>query len=419
MNTFKILFSFILFLSINVVGAHAAELDHWVLQQKAIAESRMRINISPHGTRRGAVVASPSKQDPNYYYHWVRDAALTMDVFMRQLESQNHSLSERTLRGLLWDYFTFSEYGYLLPSYDGVGEPRYNVDGQPNQDPWGRPQNDGPALRASLLIRFSRYLSAKGEETLVRERIWPLIRHDLNYVGQNTHRSSVDLWEEVRGHHFYTRMVSRAALLCGGDFARRMGDHAQATWYKAQADFLNQQLEQHFHRDLNQIVETVGFESGHDYKHSGLDVATLLAVLHTQNEPYMQLSSKILMDTVMSLKAEFDLRYNINNQKKTTDLGSAIGRYPEDRYYDGNPWFLSTLAYAEYYYLLGNLTEGDRYMRRVRLHVGDDGSMAEQIGKWNGYMLSARDLTWSYAAFLTAAEAREKLIRMKKIKQVL
>ena len=38
-------------------------------------------NINVDGS--GAVVAAPSKTHPNYYFHWVRDAAISMDVLYR------------------------------------------------------------------------------------------------------------------------------------------------------------------------------------------------------------------------------------------------------------------------------------------------------------------------------------------------
>ena len=45
-------------------------------------------NIHPAGTVSGVVVASPSKANPNYFFHWVRDAALVMntvfDLFLRE-----------------------------------------------------------------------------------------------------------------------------------------------------------------------------------------------------------------------------------------------------------------------------------------------------------------------------------------------
>jgi len=43
---------------------------------------------------------------------------------------------------------------------------------------------------------------------------------------------------------------------------------------------------------------------------------------------------------------------------------------------------------------------------RVKFHVDSDGQMSEQMNRWSGYLQGARDLTWSYASFLTALEAR-------------
>ena len=51
----------------------------------------------------------------------------------------------------------------------------------------------------------------------------------------------------------------------------------------------------------------------------------------------------------------------------------------------------------------------DSYLLRSKLHTANDGSMAEQIGRYNGFELSARDLTWSYASFISAVMARESL----------
>ncbi|MEZ4872711.1 MAG: glycoside hydrolase family 15 protein [Bdellovibrionales bacterium] len=117
-----------------------------------------------------------------------------------------------------------------------------------------------------------------------------------------------------------------------------------------------------------------------------------------------------------------------------------------------NPWFLTTLAIAEHHLLLAkklkevgrfeidrynrsfyqNLirrtlpdglqsvgrqnalfatlisaleNEALKYFRRVQLHTDEHGSLWEQMDRNNGFMLSARDLTWSYAAYITAYQA--------------
>ena len=39
-----------------------------------------------------------------------------------------------------------------------MGEPKINIDGTPYNDPWGRPQNDGPALRGLNMINLFNLL---------------------------------------------------------------------------------------------------------------------------------------------------------------------------------------------------------------------------------------------------------------------
>lgn len=52
----------------------------------------------------------------------------------------------------------------------------------------------------------------------------------------------------------------------------------------------------------------------------------------------------------------------------------------------------------------------DGYVAIVAKYVGTDGHLAEQFDKNDGHPLSATDLTWSYAAFLSAADRRAGVI---------
>lgn len=141
--------------------------------------------------------------------------------------------------------------------------------------------------------------------------------------------------------------------------------------------------------------------------------------------------------------------YNINSGKPN-GTAIAVGRYSEDVYYNGNPWYLNTLAVAEQLYdavyvwkqegsiavtstsraffadLVPNIAVGtyqsgqatfntiiqavstyaDGFVNVVATYAQADGSLDEQFSKQDGRPLSAADLTWSYAAFLTATARR-------------
>ena len=55
---------------------------------------------------------------------------------------------------------------------------------------------------------------------------------------------------------------------------------------------------------------------------------------------------------------------------------------------------------------------GDLYLARVKYHPNPDGSLSEQMDRDTGFMTSARDLTWNYAAFLTAIRSREEALHL-------
>lgn len=132
----------------------------------------------------------------------------------------------------------------------------------------------------------------------------------------------------------------------------------------------------------------------------------------------------------------------------------AVGRYAEDTYYNGNPWYLCTLAAAELLYdalyvwdsqgyievtstslsffqdfdssvaagtyesdsttyttLYDAITTyADGYVNVVATYADTNGSLSEQFSKDDGTPLSAYDLTWSYAAFLSAANRRAGVV---------
>lgn len=89
----------------------------------------------------------------------------------------------------------------------GLGEPKFHVDKTAFTEVWGRPQRDGPALRAIVLAEYSKWLfvSSKlvtlfpsvnlisnvpciqdhGARDVAKAVLWPIIRNDLSYVSKH------------------------------------------------------------------------------------------------------------------------------------------------------------------------------------------------------------------------------------------
>lgn len=394
------LYTFLLFFSASAWAKN--EFEQWLDRQERISWDRLKANIHPEGTVPGVVIASPSRQDPDYFFHWVRDAALVMDVIAG---GGDFALMDRFIR--------FSRGNQLAPALTGLGEPKFHVDGSPFDGPWGRPQNDGPALRALTLTRYARTLLRSGQKEYVLQHLYrpeipahTVIKADLEFVAHHWRATCFDLWEEVKGHHFYTRLAQYQALLEGSDLALLLNDTGAADFYRRQAFALATELRKHFDSSRGLILNTLNRDEGLHYKDSNLDTAVVLAVLHARSQ-FVPVDDPFLKNTVEALEREFHRIYAVNHKGFPA---TAIGRYPEDRYYGGNPWFLTTAALAEYYYLRGHLAQGDAYMARIKIHLPENGAMDEQIDRDSGYMLSARDLTWSYASFITAVEARKRAV---------
>ncbi|KND03178.1 glucan 1,4-alpha-glucosidase [Spizellomyces punctatus DAOM BR117] len=426
-------------------------LDEWLDRQYAFSVDHLLDNVHPVGTSAGVVIASPSQSHPDYYYHWVRDSALVMSVVERLYERASPGSPEsKRYEHLLWNYATFSRMNQLQKTKSGFGEPKFHVNGSPFNGNWGRPQNDGPALRASTLIRFANaYLDRGGSIEAVKKLLYDsryptqtVIKADLEFTSSAWRDKCFDLWEEVYGHHFYTRMVQYAALQSGAQFAKRMKDVGAADWYKLQSMKLKQIVTTHWDPVSGYMQETLDQSGGLPDKILNLDTATILAALHTvdQTSPYRPFSQEILL-TAQELVSRMAPLYPINGNSNLT-LAPAIGRYCEDTYdgygrSEGNPWILTTAAIAEtlyhtashlledttipsslkhsYLHLAQNVTDtGDHFLNRVRLHTPTSGSLSEQVNKNTGFMQGAPHLTWSYASIITATWAREKALRKLK-----
>jgi glucoamylase len=457
--------------------AAADDLGTWLDAETKTAEKKLLAAILDNG----AVIASPSKADPNYYYHWVRDGALATSVVVTLFERVPDQATRQTLFNTLGTCAAFSAKLQVTsnpstPSGRGLGEPKWETSGAAFTDGWGRPQDDSPALRALTFIRLANILLDGGDPqtaALVKSTFYDavlptnsLIKRDLEYVSHNWQRTCFDLWEEVSGEHFYTRMAQRKALVAGAKLARRLNDPGAADWYEMQAASLAADLLRFWDPGKGYIVVTLNRDGGRDDRKQGLDAAVILGVLHSTPEPGQRFTATddAVLATAANLTTTFGARYKINQVKADPDgrpLGVAIGRYPEDQYggsddaHPGNPWVLCTAAIGELYYRAANdwtragqitVTDpaktflltvntdafkdiapntvlmstdqmfktviaelqaaGDRQLGRIRYHANPDGSLNEQFNRDTGFMQSAVDLTWNYAGILTAAAHR-------------
>ncbi|KAJ9211490.1 CAZyme family GH15 and CBM20 [Paecilomyces variotii] len=430
-------------------------LDSWLATESPYALQGVLANIGPDGAdasgaSSGIVIASPSKSNPDYFYTWTRDAALTLKCLVDTFIAGNTDL-----QSTIQNYISAQAYLQTVsnPSGDlstgGLGEPKFNVDETAFTGSWGRPQRDGPALRATAMIAYAKWLIANGETSLADSIIWPIVQNDLSYVTQYWNSTGYDLWEEISGSSFFTTAVQHRALVEGNSLAEQLG-HTCSNCI-SQAPQVLCFLQSYWTGSY--VLANFGSSR------SGKDANSLLGSIHTfdpdagcDDSTFQPCSARALANHKV-VTDSFRSVYSINSGI-AQGQAVAVGRYPEDTYQGGNPWYLCTFAAAELLYdalyqwnRAGELTitdvslaffqdiysdaavgtyqsssttysdivaavrtYADGYMDIAQKYTPSSGALAEQFSRSDGTPLSADDLTWSYAALLTAAARRNATV---------
>jgi glucoamylase len=349
-------------------------LEEWIYTEGLKAASYLLRNVSRPDGLRGAIVASPSRSDPDYYYHWVRDAGIATKAILLLCRSAEGRARRRYQR-VLMDVVDFSRHIQETAAQGpaGLGEPKFTVDGAPYTGPWARPQDDGPAIRTLALVPLAMDLLDEGRTDLVREKLYDaavstrsVIKTDLEYLAGRWQETCFGPWEEVRGQPFFTRLLQRRALRKGAALAVRLGDAAASDRYLEQAAALGGALARHWDPARGYLVASVDQEEGSAAKRTGLDSAVVLATLgghlvDGDEDDVYPVDHEQVLATAAALARAFASLYPINARELGIP-GIAMGRYPEDRYdgyrvdATGNPWPCITLGFAAYCYAVAGRT---------------------------------------------------------------
>jgi len=413
------------------------------LMMRNVATSGWVINdSSARDSKPGCVIASPSYPagdpgtDQDYVHHWTRDAAI---VAMEFAAAQNKQSME--------DYVSFCK-ATLDPANLG-GNPLdwacFYVDGHPR--PWNA-QSDGPALLCLAIMAGWALLSAP-VQLIAKD----LVHKNLVFLLSNYPNKTTNLWEETFGHSLFARAVQLRCFRVALANAASLGLTAaeQASLNTAKIDLAQHIQNDHWappDRRYRSIYDAV-YGRGWD-----LNVDAVMASVYGD----LDCTDPQLLSTAAQVRNAFahpssPWYYGINGWDASGGRGPLIGRYPMDTY-DGNlgdgetlgghPWAPCTCNFAEFYYriakkhnggqavVINSLTEdfynqvgitastlpadvplllrdaGDRMLRAIVYH-SDHLELSEQFNGNNGFECSVRNLTWSYASFISAVRARNQI----------
>ncbi|KAI1189028.1 family 15 glycosyl hydrolase [Nemania serpens] len=435
--------------------------NDFIATEEQIALQKLLCSIgsggcNAQGVASGLVIASPSRTDPDYWYTWSRDSALSLKAIVERFSHKY----DASLQTQIANYITaqaklqtVSNPAGGLSDGSGLGEAKFEVDGTAFTGSWGRPQRDGPALRAITMMEYSKWLVANGYTSTATSLVWPIIRNDLAYVAQYWNQTGFDLWEEVNGSSFWTIAAQHRALVEGSAVAKLLGSTCSACDAIAPQILCFQQ--KFWSSSGGYMLANINVNNGRSAKDANVILSSIQnfdpslgcdAATFQPCSDRALASHKVLVDSFRSI-------YNINAGFPVS-AAVGVGRYPEDVYYNGNPWYLNTLAAAEQLYdalyvwqttrsitvtstslaffkaLVPSVTAGtyastsstytaiynavflyaEGFVDKVSQYEFTNGSLSEQFDRNSGAPLSARDLTWSYASFLTAVARRAGVV---------
>jgi glucoamylase len=404
-------------------------------------------------TATGCVLASPSWSvsgfsypgnvapiAEDYFFNWTRDAAITMSVVLSEAPAQ---IPAAGASQLLANYVAFAR--TCQNSGGVIGQAKYTPEGVQTD---AADEADGPALRILTILQGFAGLDP-ASQTVAQG----VIATDLDYLlaGNRYQQPTVTHWEDTFGQSLFARSVQLRALNQLIATGPALGVPVPAGASSAAA-WLAAQLPSHWSGapgDCYVSVLDASRLTGDPAAPYDPSVDPILACIYGDG---LAPTDPKLLSTAGQVRAQWATggtdEYPINAADAAAGRGPLIGRYLGDEYDGlsltsdtGHPWAVCTCAFAQLYYELATAIDGGApvpgdplattFFDQVgvnptaapsdvasALRSAGDGMLAavtyhsnrfelsEQFDQSTGFERSVANLTWSYAAFLSAVAAR-------------
>jgi glucoamylase len=357
-------------------------------------------------------------------------------------------LSPSMLSTYLTNYITFAR---SCQTNDGTNyvknRARYYVDAQPTS--WIDPQTDGPALRILAILQALEQGPAflDAATTTVAQTV---IAQDLTYLltwdNINYDNPTNNLWEDCYGYSIFTRAVQ---IKCLSAVSGNSVGVPVPPGIATAITNLTTSLRDHRDWRNQRYVSVLGSPNLPAVYDPAID--PIMAALYGSGVDW---TDTLLLSTAAQVRGQWtppaDSAYPINEWEAGTGFGPLIGRFSGDTYDGdldapaaGHPWAVCTCNLAQLYYSVAMAIEGgspvpvddlttnfwsqlgitnpaslsgaaamtnlrsagDAMLNDVVNH-SNNLHLSEQFDATSGWEKSVSDLTWSYAAFLSAVRVR-------------
>ncbi|EHP86355.1 glycoside hydrolase family 15 protein [Methanotorris formicicus] len=325
---------------------------------------------------KGGIIASPSLY-PDYRYVWCRDAgymAVALDL------CGQHEMSEKYFE---WCKTTQNSDGSWVQNYYVEGYPRFTAI---------QIDQVGTTIWA-LLVHYR----ITGDGHFLR-RNWEMVKRAGDYLSKVANKliPCYDLWEEKFGVFAYTLGAIYGGLKSGYLIGKELDKEEEIQHWKKSMDFLKDVVNNLYLKDEGRFAKSI----------KPLDESIDTSILGL-SFPYglVPVDDPRMISTANQIEKAFN--YKIG----------GIGRYPEDIYFGGNPWIITTLWLYMYYKKLVDVLSKkgkfqkstiDNYNKKCNnllkwvLKHQFNGMFPEQVHKDLGIPVSAIPLGWSHAMVIMA-----------------
>ena len=376
---------------------------------------RSLLVLRTHLDWKGGVIASCDSDiihfnRDTYAYVWPRDAALVANA----LDLAGYPVPSQRFYKFAGDLM--EKEGYLLH--------KYNPDSTlaSSWHPWirdGNPQLPIQEDETALVIwalwnHFVIYRDIEFVKPLYRPLIKSAADFMCSYRDEETGLPfpSYDLWEERRGVLSFTVGAVFGGITAASLFCMVFGETEYADFYQKCASEIRDAASKYLFRpELNRFCRMINLDDDGGINVDGTCDASLWGLF------------------TFGLYAPDDSRIvsTMEETKKKLWVNTSIGglaRHEKDTYFisgektTGNPWFISTLWYADYLIQKAKeekeLQEGLELLEWAARNSLPSGVMPEQIDLITGAPLSVSPLTWSHGTFVACCQhLLRKLQKMK------
>jgi GH15 family glucan-1,4-alpha-glucosidase len=361
-----------------------------------------------HSDNRGGILASADSGNvqyggDTYGYVWPRDACFTSWSFDLAGFSDISKRFYDFAAGIL------TEDGYVLHKY----QPDHSLGS--SWHPWVKDGKTQLAIQedetAILLIGlWQRHIRAKDLEFI--ESIYnSFIKRAADFLirYKDTHSNlplpSYDLWEERYGVSTFTASAVYGALIAAHNFAKTLGKEEDTDRFFSEAENIRKAIMARLWNEEGKYFFKIIDEKGE--KNASFDVSSFYGPFRfgvvSADDPRMKEAFKnITVRLGKGINIGGYARYE-GDQYSHVEGGSA-----------GNPWFISTLWFAQYKIAIANSKEElEDATKDIEwaAKFAYSSMLSEQLNPYTGEPISATPLTWSHAEYVrTVLEYDKKMV---------